>query len=344
MTAESNAPKVLVMGDMRDLHHHGCEAVIAELQAGLERAGLSVWRMLAGIDWHDAEEDCLHADLVVINGEGALHHGRPNVRGVIELAERRGSRPTALLNTSWFDNPPELSARLRAFRMLCTRESLSAREIAAHGSRPEVFPDLAVLHALRSGLVHRPRNGFMTTDSTKPGLTRRLRALAGARGWDYCPVLAFPNFPRPGAKSRKIRMRTMLARMAGPLARWLVSPRYHAHAIGDAETRDYLLRLAESAGVVTGRFHVVCFALAMRVPFVAVASNTPKIEALLKDAGLDPSKRVMNPDGIAGVSNVPPFDSGEIEALDAYASRVENGAEDFFRRIATLVLRQSDAL
>lgn len=40
--------------------------------------------------------------------------------------------------------------------------------------------------------------------------------------------------------------------------------------------------------VVTGRFHGICLAILAKRPFVAFASNTHKIEGLLKDANLGP--------------------------------------------------------
>lgn len=313
---------------------------MAELAAALAETGLPAPRMRPGLAWRSVSDECLAAGLVLINGEGALHHGRPAVADVVELAKLRGAKPTVLLNTSWFDNPPELARALAAFAIVSARESASAARIAADGPPLRVVPDLAIRHALRSGLRWRGGGPVMVSDSTKPPLTRRLRALARQRHWDYLPALAFPETPRPGAKSRKIRRRAKLARVLGPLGRFLVSPRYHAHAAGTARTDDYLARLAASGGVITGRFHTVCFALAMRVPFLAVGSNTPKIEAILSDAGLDPAKRVVPWSGLPTLGGVPPFDAGELDALDSFAIRTETAAARLFADIAALHRRK----
>lgn len=309
---------------------------MAEVAAGLGEADLPAPRMLAGLSWRSASDACLAAELVIINGEGALHHGRPAVAEVIELAKQRGGKATVLLNTSWFDNPAELTRDLASFAIVSARESASAANIGAHGPQPRVVPDLAIRHALRSGIRWQGGGPAMAGDSTKPDVTRRLRSLAARRNWDYLPALAFPETVRPGKKSRKIHQRARWARALGPFARFLVSPRYHAHAVGVASTRDYLSRLAASGGVITGRFHTVCFALALRVPFLAVGSNTPKIEAILSDAGLDPARRVIAPSKLDSLSQVPPFDADELATLDAFADRAEAEASRLFADIAAL--------
>lgn len=334
----SSTPKVVVLGDTRDLHHHGCEAVLAELCAGLTRAGLPPQHVLAGLQWRDAGDGvCETADVVVINGEGSLHHDRPHVAGVLALAALRKVRgkTTVLLNASWFANAPERSRELEQFSRVAVRESASAGQILRDGGPAvSMVPDLAIAHALRSGLRHTGGGRIMVSDSTKEERTKSLRRLARVRGWEYLPALAFPAVARAGAKSRKIFRRARLAARLGPFAPWLCGPRYHAHAVGAAATGDYLARLAASGGVVTGRFHTVCFAMAMGVPFVAVASNTPKIEAIITDAGLDVAKRVASMEDLDAMREVPPYDEAERAALMAYGKRVLEAEDALFAAIA----------
>jgi polysaccharide pyruvyl transferase WcaK-like protein len=49
----------------------------------------------------------------------------------------------------------------------------------------------------------------------------------------------------------------------------------------------FVQRITEGTRVVVAaRFHGVCFCMKLGVPFLAIASNTPKIEGMLADAGL----------------------------------------------------------
>jgi len=54
----------------------------------------------------------------------------------------------------------------------------------------------------------------------------------------------------------------------------------------------YIARIKEADLSVTGRFHAVCLAVATMTPFLSVASNSWKIEALLEDVGLSPDRIV----------------------------------------------------
>jgi len=335
-------PRVVVLGDTRDLHHHGCEAVLAQLLGGLSEAGIPADLVIAGMDWKSHANACLGADLIVINGEGSLHDNSPAVQNVLELASRRREhgRQTALVNSSWFANDPESTRGLAAFDLVAMRDPRSRQEVLAAGIATLEAPDLAV----REGMARRPDKLWdegggpvMVSDSTRTEKTRVLREIASKRGWTYLPVLYPPVVPRPGAKSRKIWRKCRMARMMGPLAGWLMSPRYYSHLIGAPDLESYCRKLVESGGVVTGRFHTACFCVALGVPVVVVSSNTPKIEALLTDAGLDLSKRVITMDGLQQMTGVPAYSPQELESLRQFRATAEVRFEELFSAIRRLL-------
>jgi len=341
----STAKKVVVLGDMRDIHHHGCEAVMAQVQRGLAQAGLPPQLILPGLDWKAAGSTCSEADLVVINGEGALHDSRPSVSEVLELADQRhrDGRPTALINSSWFNNDDTLTKRLNAFSLVALRESRSHATVAAAGVNCRMVPDLAISEALdcKPRLPDVSANGFMVSDSTRPEITRQLERLASHRNWRYLPALARPIEQRPSAKSRRIHRHVQLAGWLGPLARITLSPRYRAHCIGVATVDEYCRALASVRGVVTGRFHTVCFALGLEVPMLIVASNTPKIESVLADAGLDLSRRVVNRSALESISEVPPFSAEELSSLRKFLERTRAAQRELFCSLRELGMKSS---
>jgi hypothetical protein len=332
-------PGTIVLGDTRDLHHHGCEAVLAQLIAGLTNAGLPPAQVLHGMVWEPYGEVCLKAPLVVLNGEGALHHSRLVVESVLTLAEkRRAARlPTALVNSSWFANTPEQTRRLAAFDLVAMRDGESRASVRAEGIASLDAPDLAIRQAMqwRAAHANTPRGGVPTvSDSTRPEVTRRLRDFAAARGWKYLPVLYPPAAARPGKKSRKIFRRLRLARLLGPLARVALSPRYHAQLAGEPSMDAYCAALTAGEGALAGRFHSVCYCLGLRVPVVAMASNTRKIESILTDAGLDAARRMVSLESLTGI---PPFTEEEAAALEQFLAAAEREFEHLFRRIRLLV-------
>jgi len=336
----SASPSVVILGDMRDLHHHGCEAVMAQMHSGLAQVGLMPTRVLPGLEWKSAAQDCGEAGLVVINGEGALHDSQPVIRELLELAElrRNAGRPTALINFSWFRNDGALTKRLAAFDLVAVRDPQSRAELDAHGVGCHLVPDLAIAQALQWRAQHAapPTAGFMVSDSTKPELTRELRRFAEAQQWRYLPVLARPVEQRPGAKSRKIHRRCQWARWLGPFAGVVLSPRYHAHLVGLPTLDEYCAAVAGARGVVTGRFHTVCLALGLEVPLLAIASNTPKIESLLTAAGLDPKRRVIAAAELGHITTVPAYDATELASLRRFLEATRAQQTDLFRSIAAL--------
>lgn len=333
---------VVLLGDTRDLHHHGCEAVLGRLIDGLRAKDMPPTKIIPGLDWTVARQDCLEADAVIVNGEGSLHHDRPAVGALADLADARRERgsPTALVNASWFANGVENTRRLAAFDLVAVRDPQSRAHLRDCGIRCLEAPDLAVQEALR--YFHpdtSPQGPPVVSDSTKPGMTRELRRLARTRGWTYLPVLYPPDRARASAKSRKIFAKTRLARALGPFARLWMSPRYHAHAVGAPDVPAYLAALQDAPGVLTGRFHTVCFCLGLGVPFLAVASNTPKIESILQDAGLDPAGRMVPPSALAGLEQIPPFSERERRALQDFRHRAAREFDSLFESIRALLPR-----
>lgn len=67
----------------------------------------------------------------------------------------------------------------------------------------------------------------------------------------------------------------------------------HGWTLVNAKSMDEWLSTINKAGLlISGRFHHTIAALSLQTPFVVLNSNTPKIEGMLKLAGLE-SKRVL---------------------------------------------------
>ena len=339
--ASVKSPDVMVLGDTRDIYHHGCEAVLRQLLMGLGNAGISPTRVVAGMDWSSQASEFLEADLVVINGEGSLHHDRPVVQSVLDLAARRKelARPTALVNTSWFANSVTSTRRLAAFDLLAMRDPLSRQETASCGLTCLDAPDLAIREACtfpQADII--PDGKMMVSDSTRVEITKLLRDLANKRRWSYLPILFTPKRARPGKKSRKLFTKIRLARAMGPLAGVLMSSRYHAHLLGAPDLPSYMDALRRSSGVVTGRFHTACFCIGLGVPFVAVGSNTDKIRSLLLDAGLHPDRRLIPAGSLQALTEIPPFTPAEMEALADFRRESEVRFQKLFAAIRHLAI------
>lgn len=256
--------KILLANDTSTDRHMGCQAVSNATARLIGRLGHRVTRriFLGGLARHDAAQDAAilrslatdeqlmadidQADAIVVNGEGTIHHGagRP-LLGLLELARQR--RKAVLLVNAVFQDAwgfEDTLARLDEFTVREGRSQAFAHRLGAHRAR--IVPDISFAAG------HRP---------LEPGEKPAATGMAVTEGhWQRSEVqtilaammqqpeaCAFP-FSAPGTAERWDR------------------------AVGDLQSADVL---------VTGRHHGICFALKAGIPFVALQSNTWKIEGLL---------------------------------------------------------------
>jgi hypothetical protein len=128
--------RVVIVNDT-DGPHFGCQLVMAAYREQLDRVGIellgTVSRRIKSLEGYP--DFVRRADLVIVNGEGSIHHGK---RG--ELIEVAARYPAILLNCVYQANPDR--AAFRQFRLVAARESLSASEISNQGVSARVVPDV----------------------------------------------------------------------------------------------------------------------------------------------------------------------------------------------------------
>ena len=278
--------KAVLINTTFQLGHHGCTLVDRQLDLLTSEAGLEVcaklplhadWQKLAPADF----------DLVLVNGEGALHHDSKAARRLAEVprwARERG-RPAFLINSVYEANSPEVAQGIARYRVVFARDELSHRALLEAGIAATVVPDLTLTWepdvARGSGRL------VVVTDSTMQDTNTRLHRAARPIGARYLPLMARPPHPAVQAHAEASRWwryaAKRLAAHAAPPGLW--RDRWRSLI---PEFDDYVAWLAQNAGlIVSGRFHGVCIALDLGIPVLGVSSNTWKIEAVLAGAGLE---------------------------------------------------------
>jgi len=331
-------PVVLINDTRADLHH-GCWRVMRTLEAQLARVGLAVVaRAPAHIDWR---KDPLigqaigKAALVVVNGEGTIHHDRPAGEALLAVgaAARAAGVPSALINASWDANGPAYARALADFTLVSARETRSAAQIQAAGLAARVVPDLSLFEPVSPPPA---RAGVGFTDSVLRGVALELEAARRRLGGLALPI----HFNAPGLKGDLRNLRDGIAKrdLADPV--FLVRSVAARLAWRAAETReeaDYMARLAALSLLVTGRFHAATFALAAGTPVLAVESNTHKIGATFDDAGLAPWRRIapadLTPDLMAAATR---WERDEEQALADFLADGRRATTALFDDLARL--------
>lgn len=319
----------VILNDTSTRYHHGCARVMRLLVAGLQRHGLTISaRSPARHDWARDEtflDELTKADVVVINGEGTLHHGRPAGAALLEVVDHPACRaPVALVNALWEDNPLDWSGPLSRMALRAARDSASAATMSEAGAPARWLPDLSLSAPAETSAS--ARDGLIIGDSVKLAARQVLaRAALSLPDAQYLPTktLAHPIWRSAVARSLLFRAYNGVASLRTPPfdMAW--------------DESDYLSRLAAAQGQITGRFHAVCLSMLTETPFLALASNASKIERLLTDAGIG-RERLISAADLARPVVPPAFTAEERAAIRAFCAMATERAEALFRDIAAL--------
>ena len=333
--------RAVLLNDTSPARHHGCTRVTNNLLHHLKNIGVNVThRHAVGDDWKEDPQTVAALNdttLVVINGEGSIHHDRPYGKTLLEAAEiakSQGSK-TWLLNALWDDNGSEFAKLARNFDEIWLRDRRSLKELEAFGIKGTAVADLT----FASRHVETPseqRTGIGFTDSVFSRVSKTLYACSlRIPNSVYMPMIR----PRPQGEISMLRRAHMtLTRLTGD--RLPLRQSYRDLAFAEENTDLYVQKLGSLRGLVSGRFHSVCFAIQTATPFLAIASNSHKIEALLEETELPLDQFMITPEELVEIT-----DPGELEArlpsdvrwqnaMRAYASRSADALENMFTQLS----------
>ncbi len=352
--AQSNGT-IVVLNDTAAIAHYGCKVVMMRVVDVLASAGYAVKTVSVYSTWRVHQKLINQARAVIVNGEGTLHHSAQRAQGLVAVAPycRQRGIPVFLINSVWQDNSDEMARAAQDFVLRFVRESRSERQCAHQGLKAKTVPDLTLgwnYHApkpapTRSGRVYTDAVGMPATDL----LYRLFREDPGSR---Y--VTMTPPRGHRGDYSDEV-----FERLAPPLdGTWLISARlrlrhlFKRTLLVRSKTKNALrqlrgelemLPLDEFMGalnsaqlVVTGRFHGVCLCLLTGTPFLALTSNSHKVEGMLEDAGL--SHRIVRPADARGVLAHPPeWTPEDAKKAKAFVQKARRSQKAMFASIFSAI-------
>jgi hypothetical protein len=281
--------KAVILNDTRGDAHFGCERVMCMIENLLTDRGIDV--IATSIIRNDWENDrCFldrmeKSDLILVNGEGTLHHGTKYGERLLRVAihPSREGKKLALVNALYEENPAFWGEYLSRFDVLAARDAESQQEIERACLKSALFcPDLSLSSGFISPSAPSTVRSLLTIgDSVRKETTSALKSLANvvpeAR---YLSILSQLKNPRSHASFPHRAIRGVYSGVYNRMARLdkrLIMPKTQD---------DFITWLYRSSLHVTGRFHGICLCLATETPFLAVKSNSRKIESLLDFFGL----------------------------------------------------------
>lgn len=331
---------VVILNDTRVDNHHGCDRVMRTLEGQLTRIGCRILATSpAHADWRRSDEVMAALDsarLIVVNGEGTLHHDRPAALTLLEAGQHGAARgiPTVLLNSGWEANGSQAAGMVRGFTLVAVRDSRSKAELDRLGVPCTMVPDLSLYRAHAAG---DGRRGTGFTDSVN-----REAAMALERARRQCHGVAVPiqhsrrggrgawRFFRSYIGARDVRRPRFLATMLR------ISAQHFRHQVqSDGEL---LALIASLRLLVSGRFHACTFSLLAGTPFVAAATTTGKITTLINDAGLSSWRATASlaPTDIAEAGRLG-WESHEPEAIADFLAEGRSRTDALFAEIGRLL-------
>lgn len=295
-----------------------------------------------GADWeNDAAiiEALPDVDLIVVNGEGTLHHGAAAGRRLLRVIEHplRRHVPVVFINMLWQDNPPEWDALLKRADLVSVRDTHSQRGLALKDIRSNFCPDFSFSHTWPEALPSQRGNCVAYGDSIYPEVTKELR-----KAYELCagPKIYLPIRSRKRHESihRNLtigqRVDNIRHKVRG-VARSIADPGY----LTVEDTDQYLSLLSNARFHITGRYHAACLSVVAGVPFATLASNSIKIEALIDDIGLD-RRRLIKSASAEIEAGIREFSEQEISNIEKWRVTAMQKTADLFNDIQRCLLEK----
>ena len=332
-----------MLNDTRNAPHHGCHRTMFLIEKHLQQRGIEIIaRCFNEEDWQQNpsfKEKIRHADILIINGEGTVHHGSRRGETLLKAGSwaKENSTPAVLINSTYQLNPEGYKEHLNNLSLISVRETLSKWELQKVGVDAEVVPDITFSTPLKcSG----NRNGVGVTDSVIHALTYELVRLCHLNNFEYLPItFTGNNVNRKRAYIAEIQeggiFRVAVRKMRNALLSHFAGRKIkHSKHYLTTSHEDYIHRICLTSMVVTGRYHSLCFAIQTGTPFVCLRSNSHKINALIDDVGLN-SKRIVEPRQLSSLDlkQYAYFSREERVNIDRFNNQAIKSIESLFDRI-----------
>ncbi len=263
--------------------------------------------------------------------KGSIHSGRERALNLVKMANyaEKLNIPCVLINTVYQNNPENYKEYLKKFKLIAVRESNSFNELQKININSLIVPDLTLYSTYNE--LNKRTNLIGFTDSIFKDITKILyeksceltNTIYLSLYADYCASILNPQ-----------RINYYFDNIIYKLKK-IFSSQAHQDKLFSTPL-EYKRKLASLKFLITGRFHSVCFALITKTPFLAIPSNTYKIEGLLYDIGL--SNRLITKDQVSLINNESnyEFTEAEIQKIDIFLVNTKNKINALFDKIAEL--------
>lgn len=337
-----NRRTYFLVNDTRYDNHHGCLTVVRNLHAAMMSRG---WSCTGSLPVSSSARNLQvrrgaleAADLIIVNGEGSLHHNSRNANRIFDICNAlQKSHPLALVNAVWQDNDAlKWEPLLANFKAIYARDRRSQKQLADIVPSVGYAPDLTFYDYPR--FPNQQRSEYLCTDSVINSWTDKILDVVNSDDdIDICTMFTgrmdYLRGPKDWHKYIKYKIYPCLW---GKLQS-KVPPRYKTMKYAEHNTVELLRKFSTYNAVCVARYHALCFAIQQRIPFLAVASNSHKSESLLEDLGLPLDKYLIRPNELGNLkerlADIVLTHSSYNQQIETFNIQAKKLIDDMFRHV-----------
>lgn len=329
---------VVLLNDTSFENHHGCNIVVENIKRNLEKRNI---KLLAtnpiGKDWKKNKSflNCLNqSDGVVINAEGTIHDDSEYAYSLLEIVNYT-NKPCFLINMTYQNNSEKFLKLVSKFSKVYVRETFSKKELEKDNIESVVVPDMT-FYKLKNDYSEREKKEIYITDSHDIKKSEQLYNMAKKNRIIFLPIIA-PFIKYSSLKGFIKKLKYEFFNNFGSFIEKFKNLGYKYRRFIFVINEDNLLEEIKNCNLlISARFHAICLSLHFSAPFVAISSNTFKIESLLNDIGLG-DKRIINFEDLNDFEKIKStynyFEKDEIIKINEYIVNANQKIELMFDEI-----------
>ncbi len=336
--------RIVILNDTSYESHHGCEMVIKSIKELVLKNGMEVIDTNpVGVDWQENQsliDNISKCDLVLVNGEGTLHHAQPIARELITVAKyvkENINIPVVLINSTYQDNGNEMAEYMKYFDLVYVRETPSKEDLEKYGLQSKVVPDMSFY--VKFDLSKKSVSDYVgVSDSVSLELSEKLFKLSLEKNYKYMPVLTNPKIKLNSIKNilRYLKhsifgkVKFVLRSLGFEFNHRIVGMFYYIR-----NYQDYIQKISSLDYLIVARYHTLCFALKTLTPFTAVELNSFRMRGMLEDVGIGKDRITVGENLTRLQKNE--FSRDEVEKISAYVNNAPLQIELMFEEIRELL-------
>ncbi|WP_157832911.1 hypothetical protein [Thiolinea disciformis] len=136
-----------LVNDTSVLNHYGCKLVVKNIFKVTSKYSINIIHTVSvGKNWENDTDkiNILRSDLVLVNGEGTIHHSKRRALILTKVATfcKELKKPCFLINCVYQENNNTINEHVRKFMKIYARESLTQQELEKIGIKSIIVPDM----------------------------------------------------------------------------------------------------------------------------------------------------------------------------------------------------------